>query len=128
MKIHSIIYVIIALFVMSGCKKDKDEPLDISGSWELMDIKTKAAQLGDQTVEVIITFHTDNTYDLSQKIGPGRAREFSGTWTLTGTTLSGDYSDGKKWGASYDVSVDANQMTLQPQIDGAESYIYVRKP
>lgn len=112
---------------MSGCKKDKNEPLDISGRWELVDIKTKAAQLGDQTVEVSITFNTDNTYDLSQKIGSGRPREFSGTWTLTGTTLNGDYSDGKKWGASYDVSVDANQMTLQPQIDGAESYIYVKK-
>lgn len=127
MKIHRVLYVIIALLVMTGCKKDKTKPLDITGSWELMDIKTKAAQLGDQTIEVLITFNADNTYNLSQKIGSGRYRDFSGTWTLSGTTLDGDYSDGKKWGASYDVSIDGSQMTLTPQIDGAESYLYVKK-
>ncbi|MBQ3245970.1 MAG: lipocalin family protein [Bacteroidales bacterium] len=122
---RNIIYVILAVLTMAGCKKES-KPLDITGTWELVDIKTRAAQLGDQTMEVFITFKSDDTYIVSQKIGQGRYHEYSGKWKLAGTTLSGDYSDGSKWGATYDVSVTDDQMTLTPQLDNAESYMYVR--
>lgn len=123
---RNIIYVILAVLTMAGCKKEA-KPLDITGTWELVDIKTRAAQLGDQTMEVFITFKSDNTYSLSQMIGQGRPQEFTGKWKLEGTTLSGDYSDGSKWGATYDVSIDGTHMTLTPQSDNAESYTYVKR-
>ena len=101
--------------------------LDVTGTWELMDITTKAAQIGEETIEVVITFNADKTFSLSQMLGHGRPVTYSGTWLLEGTKLSGKYSDGKAWGTTYQVSVEGTVLTLTPEIDGAESYVYHKK-
>ena len=82
-----------------------------------------AAQLGEESIEVKITFNSDKTFSLSQVLGEGRAQEFSGTWQLTDKTLTGKYSNGKAWGSSYEVSVDNSTLTMVPE-SGAEAYIY----
>ena len=110
-----------------GCKKEKPVALDITGTWTLMDIQTKAAQIGDETVEVVIIFNADNTFSLSQMIGYGRPVVYSGTWLLDGTRLSGKYSDGKAWGAAYEVSREGDVLTMTPDVAGAESYIYNKR-
>ena len=112
---------------MMGCKKEKPVALDITGTWELADITTKAAQIGEKTVEVVITFNADNTFTMSQMLGQGRHTSYSGTWQLTETKLSGKYSDGKAWGAGYEVSREGDVLTMTPDIADAESYIYHKK-
>ena len=86
----------------------------------------KAAQLGDQTIEVVITFNADKTFSLSQVLGNGRAQEFSGTWALTESTLTGKYENGKSWGSSYQVSVENAVLTMIPETE-AEIYTYRKK-
>lgn len=122
-----------ASFILAGCGNGNGEggkeknPLDITGTWELTGIEiTKAAQLGDETIEVVITFNADKTFSLSQILGAGRPKEFSGTWTLTETTLTGKYANGKAWGSSYEVSVENGTLTMTPE-SGAERYTYKKK-
>lgn len=122
-----------ASFILVGCGNGNGEggkenqPLDITGTWELTGIEvTKSAQLGDETIEVVITFNADKTFTLSQIIGDGRAKDFSGTWALTETTLTGKYENGKAWGSSYQVSVDNAVLTMIPE-SGAEKYTYRKK-
>jgi hypothetical protein len=114
-----------ATFLFAGCNGEEEKKaLDITGTWELTGIEiTKAAQLGDETIEVVITFNADNTFALSQIIGDGRAKEFSGTWALTETTLTGKYANGKAWGSSYQVNVENGVLTMIPESE-AEIYTY----
>ena len=125
-RIH-VLFLVAAAMLMMGCKKEKPVALDITGTWELADITTKAAQIGEKTVEVVITFNADNTFTMSQMLGQGRHTSYSGTWQLTETKLSGKYSDGKTWGAVYEVSREGDVLTMTPDIADAESYIYHKK-
>ena len=125
-RIH-VLFLVAAAMLMMGCKKEKPVALDITGTWELADITTKAAQICEKTVEVVITFNADNTFTMSQMLGQGRHTSYSGTWQLTETKLSGKYSDGKTWGAVYEVSREGDVLTMTPDIADAESYIYHKK-
>lgn len=86
----------------------------IAGDWNLTRISTKTATLGDQTIDVYLRLSSGNTFELYQMLGDGRYRYVSGSWSLSGTTLSGTYTDGTAWGSSYGVelSSDGNTMTL----------------
>lgn len=123
------IFLIGAIMLASSCGGNgntgkEDKALDITGTWELINIEiTKAAQLGSETIDVTITFNSDKTFSLSQILGAGRAQEYSGTWQLTEKTLTGKYSNGKAWGSSYEVSVENSTLTMIPE-GGAEAYIY----
>jgi hypothetical protein len=90
-------------------------------------MKTKAIQIGEETIEVVMTFNADNTFSLEQKLGAGRFQSYSGTWQLTDTKLSGKYSDGKAWGAAYEVVREGAILTMTPDVEGAESYVYQKK-
>lgn len=127
MKRLQILFLVAAALLMMGCKKDSSATLDITGTWELVDMKTKAIQIGEETIEVVMTFNADNTFSLEQKLGAGRFQSYSGTWLLTDTKLSGKYSDGKAWGAAYQVALDGSTLTMTPEIANAESYIYHKK-
>lgn len=125
-RLHILILVLSAMLMM-GCKKEKPVVLDITGTWELMDITTKAAQIGEEAIEVEITFNADKTFSLSQMLGQGRPVNYAGTWLLEGTKLSGKYSDGKSWGTTYQVVVEGSVLTMTPEKTGAESYVYHKK-
>lgn len=126
MKHIRLILVAVSLMMAAGCKKDTDKGLDLIGTWELVDIVTKSVQIGEETVKVTLTFYADNTFSLSQQLGAGRPAPYSGIWQLTGTTLTGKYSDGKAWGSGYDISCAEDRLMMTPDVEGAETYIYDR--
>ena len=124
MKFRMILMLIISL-VMVSCKEEQPKVLDITGQWELADIvDTKSVQIGSETVEIYIDFKADNTFELWQKLGEGRHRKHEGTWTLTESVLTGKYSDGKAWGASYEVSIEDGTLVMSEQKAGMQTYIY----
>ncbi len=114
---------VLAAFTACGGSKE-DKPLDITGEWNLVDVQTKSAMLGDQTVDVYISFSGDKTFTMYQMIGTGRYRKYSGTWTLTETTLTGKYSDGKQWGSSYEVEMSSADSRLTLTSDSGEVDTY----
>ena len=111
------LFSVAAAVLMTACTTGKEEKaIDITGTWDLIGIEvTKAAQLGDETVSVEITFNADKTFSITQTLGSGRAEEFAGSWQLAGNVLTGKYSNGKAWGSSYEVSVENSTLTMIPE-------------
>ena len=111
------LFSVAAAVLMTACTTGKEEKaIDITGTWDLIGIEvTKAAQLGDETVSVEITFNADKTFSITQTLGGGRAGEFAGSWQLAGNVLTGKYSNGKAWGSSYEVSVENSTLTMIPE-------------
>ena len=111
--------------LFTGCK-EKEDPLNIIGTWNLKTVQTKAATMGGQSVDVYIVFNEDNTFALYQKVGAaGRFSSYSGTWNLLESTLTGKYSDGKSWGSQYEVSQNEDRSTLTLSSAG-EDYSYAK--
>ena len=111
------LFSVAAAVLMTACTTGKEvKAIDITGTWDLIGIEvTKAAQLGDETVSVEITFNADKTFSITQTLGGGRAEEFAGSWQLAGNVLTGKYSNGKAWGSSYEVSVENSTLTMIPE-------------
>lgn len=125
MKARIILFAVLAMMVSAcGGKNDEKKGLDISGQWELIDIETKAAQIGEAEIEVYIEFNKDNTFNLWQMIGAGRFEKLTGTWTLNQNVLSGKYSDKKDWGTTYDVAVESGNLVMTEMKTGKETCIY----
>ena len=123
-----ILSAVIAMITACGEKPAQTITPKIVGSWELTDIQyTKAAQIGGETVEVRLVFDADGSFSMSQMLGEGRFVDYSGSWVLDGEILSGTYSDGKAWGASYSISVDDRTLSMIPVgKDAPETYVYTR--
>lgn len=102
-----------AACMLCSCGGSKAEtPLDITGEWRLSDVSTKAAVIGEENVDVYLSFSGDKKFTMYQMVGQGRYRCFSGTWTLGGNVLNGVYADGTVWGGSYEVSLSSDKAQL----------------
>lgn len=121
-----IIITLLSTILIAGCGNDSKESktVDITGQWELMDMQTKAIQIGEVDIEVYLEFNADKTFNIWQQIGEGRHRKFIGTWEITDNNLSGKYSDGKEWGSVYEVSMEDGNLNLSETRSGAETYVY----
>ncbi len=123
--LKNMLLALTGLVVFAACGGSKEEkPLDITGEWNLVNVQTRSATLGDQTVDVYISFSVDKSFTMYQMIGTGRYRKYSGTWILSGTTLSGKYSDGKQWGSSYEVELSSSDTRLTLTSDSGEVDTY----
>lgn len=116
--------LVFAALASLSCGKTP-KPLDITGEWNLVNVQSRAAVVGEQTVDVYLSFAEDGSFELFQMIGAGRFRKFDGTWTLSGEILTGRYSDGKAWASSYSVALDGDSLTLTGG-DGKEEDTYRR--
>lgn len=112
----------VSMALFTSCSSDGPEnehaaKADITGCWELTDITTKSAVIGDQTVDVYLMFDS-GYFEIYQRTGTTeRYYRFEGTYTFDGTTLSGVYSDKREWSVSYTVSVTDSQLTLSSGIE-----------
>lgn len=122
---NRIMVVVMMLSAILACSGSKDEkPLDITGEWNLIDVTMRSATLGGQTVDVYVSFSDDRTFTIYQMIGEGRYRKYTGSWTIVGNTLDGKYSDGKKWGATYDVELTSSGSRMILSTSSGEIDIY----
>lgn len=126
MKARIILFAVLVMMVSACGDKGSDikKGLDITGQWELIDIETKAAQIGEAEIEVYIEFNKDNTFNLWQMIGAGRFEKMTGEWTLNQNVLSGKYSDKKDWGTTYNVAVESGNLLMTEMKTGKETCIY----
>jgi len=118
-------FAVLAAFV--ACNKTEPEnTLDITGDWQISSIAVKSASLGSEKVDVYLRFNSDKSFELYQMLGAGRYRVYTGSWLLTEDVLSGSYKDGKKWGASYKVTLEGSKLTLTSQTSSPETDTYTR--
>ena len=117
--------------LLLGCEKEQptDVPLDITGSWhlvELHEIDTRSVTIGKEVVDIYLELAKDNTFSLYQMVGTGKYRCFTGTWILNEDILSGTYSDNTPWGAQYEVDLNDSSTELVLTCEG-EKYIYSKE-
>lgn len=117
----------VALLAVAACKKDNPQSASVSieGAWELVSVSfgTKSAAVGDETVTVYVEFASGGKFTLYQQLGAGRFAAFSGSWTLSGETLSGKYDDGTSWASDYSVKADDGSLVLTA-VTGGDVYTY----
>jgi hypothetical protein len=111
-----ILFVLASLAVLAGCHRNEPEDLnpavDVTGSWELSAVTTRA-MVGGEQVSVYLVFSASGSFDLYQKIGEGRYTHFTGSYSMNKDEklLSGTYADGTKWGP-YEAALEGTTLSL----------------
>lgn len=122
---------IISAAVSCGNESGPDVSSQIVGEWHLV----KMTGLSESaTPQIYIDFRSDSSFELYQKVGDVmRYRKYTGTYTVSGSTVSGVYSDGimwggdKKTGVDYMVSFDGDLMSMTAQNESGEVCTYEKK-
>lgn len=121
-----VIYALFCALTLASCKggsggdDGKKTSAGIAGEWQLVSVATKAS-VGSETVNVYIDFNEDRTFSLYQMLGTGRYRLHTGTWSLTGSSLTGKYSSGTAWSSSYEVSMDGDDTLVLTSVSADAS-------
>lgn len=127
-KISQILFVLsIALFA-SACGGSKENGPEVSteivAEWHLTDVSGLSTSA---VPDVYIEFGPEMWFELYQKVGDGRYRKYEGFYTVSGSVVSGQYSDGEKWGSDYKVSFDDGKLVMTAQNGSAEVCTYEKK-
>lgn len=110
------LWLLAATFALGSCSPE-DYTTSIEGEWH-----TTRAEC-----DIYIDFGSGGVFELYQRLGEGRYRLYTGSWSVEEDTLSGNYDDGTPWGSSYKISLDGdNQMTLRATNSSGESNTYTR--
>ena len=124
----TIFKIILALSVLAAAvscgEKDNGPAVSekIVAEWHLVGVSGMTS-----VPQVYVDFSQDLTFELYQKIGEGRYRKYEGTYTVTGSLVSGQYSDGEKWGSDYKASFEGDNMVLSAQNGSEEACTYEKK-
>ena len=103
------------LMAFSGCKKE--EIPEGPGLNELIIGEWKGNVPEISGLEFYSSFKEDGTFDLYQKSGDASFELFTGTYTITGNTISGKYS----------VTITENKMEWIPAAEGEKmTNVFVR--
>ena len=82
----------------------------IVAQWQLSEMTRYDAE---NLPEVFIEFTADKNFVIYQKLGDvPRFRKYDGTYSISGSILTGEYSDKEKWGSAYRVSLEAEGTVL----------------
>lgn len=109
-----LLIILASVLVLASCQKKEQptKPVDVKGEWELVSISTKSVTIGDQTVSVYLKI-VEESFEIYQVMGKSRPRRYTGTYTLKDKIFSGKYSDGKKLGSSYELTLTDSTMEMK---------------
>ena len=94
----------------------------IVGEWKL-------ATWGDDSessILVYIKFHENNRFDLYQRFSTIQWMHYNGTYTMSGSSLIGVYSDGVAWADEYEVLFSEDAMCLIRKSNNNDISIYTK--
>lgn len=119
-------YAIVVLFAVSSwsCRKAEHGDSEVNGEEA---VNYAALTVGEWNfvdpgygVSVYVSFDEEGTFDLYQKIGDGKYRHYSGTWSVDENIISGLYSDGSEWGSSYSLEFVQADIMIMTALNGSE--------
>lgn len=123
--LNKIIIALSLAFALVSCGGDDKGPVvsdAIVSEWHLVSVSGL-----NSIPQVYVNFAQDLSFELYQKVGEGRYRKYEGTYTVTGSIVSGKYSDGENWGSDYEASFDeADNLVLTAQ-NGSEEVCTYKK-
>ena len=110
------IFTILALFVATGCQEKAGHSFPFSGDWHYSDTENGVDE------DVWVSFLSDGTFEMFQKIGEGPYWYSYGEFTYDSHAgiLTGVYSDRYRWKYDYEISVSGK--TLVMTAVGVENY------
>ena len=94
----------------------------IVGEWKL-------ATWGDDSessILVYIKFHENNRFDLYQRLSTIQWMHYNGTYTMSGSSLIGVYSDGVAWADEYEVLFSEDAICLIRKSNNNDISIYTK--
>lgn len=95
----------------ASCDRAPKVAEGIIGEWQLTEMDGHEAS--SVSTSVYIEFKADNSFDMYQKVGEVlRYRKYVGTYSVTGSIVSGEYKDGEEWGSDYRAAVEADGQVL----------------
>ncbi|WP_418983960.1 hypothetical protein [Alistipes sp.] len=116
-KTYYLLLAAFTLFLLAGCSSSDDGGNDgpgentdspyyqlIAGDWHL------SAWSGEAPADfdIYVTFNADRSYMIYQKFEKPIWERYAGSYRFDNRTVSGVYSDGSAWGASYEIDIDAS--------------------
>lgn len=87
----------------------------VEGTWHLTEWNSL------RSADVYMSFGTDGTFDIWQRLYTTYYEHFDGTWQLSGSDLNGRYSDGTSWAGTYSVAFNADGTGMRLILDGNSS-------
>ena len=129
-KILNIMFAAVAICLTAACQKEEGPKAVVDpaivGEWHLSTVEVDGA-LQKYAYDVYFTINNDGTFELYQKSGTQtRYTKFTGTCKSEGNVLSGVYSSGAPWGASYSAIVSGGMLVLT-SADGVEIQEYTKE-
>lgn len=128
-KLYHILVALAALCTVLSCQKEdiKDSVAnDLVGEWHLEETETDGMVI-DPLSDVYLIINSDCTFIMYQKSGDQkRYTRFTGTCKTTQNILSGEYSDGTRFGSDYEFSISGDTLTLITA-DGLEIQTWIRE-
>lgn len=127
-RIITFILLCISACGLYGCG-EKDGPEDpsggagpVTGHWHL----ESWGVLTPQQADVYVSFGEDGTFDLYQRVYSPYYVHYDGTYVQDGDQVSGTYSDGTPWNATYSASLsaDLSVLTLTSATDASDVSVY----
>lgn len=108
--INILLALLSVVALAASCEKAPKVEEGIVAEWQLIEMTGYDA---DALPSVYIDFRAEKTFEIYQLIGEvERYRKYTGTYTVDGSTLKGEYSDGKDWGSVYRASFEADGAVL----------------
>ena len=101
------IWSLVVLFAMAlvGCGKDNDDA--IVGQWHLTSWNDSKPEF-----EVYVEFKDGGQFNIYQQVWTLRYEHYTGTYSANKGVLSGNYSDGSSWLASYQYTLQDGVLKL----------------
>lgn len=93
----------------------------IAGDWQLT-----LWRGAEPSFDVYLSITEDGVVTLWQRIESREWEQFYSTTTLENSVISGEYTDGTAWSASYTVTGDGDTMTWIDTADDADISVYTR--
>lgn len=118
--------------LLSSCGKEPTADAGskgLEGEWQLESFADVPAS--EEEIAVYIKFEKGR-FELFQKLGGGHYSKYDGTYSVSGSVLSGKYSDGVAFGSNYRIEIEGDAMTMHSiatsssQTSVSEVCVYVR--
>ena len=93
----------------------------IAGSWHLIEWRGEMPSF-----DVYLSISEDGVVTLYQRLESREWELFYSVVSYENNTISGEYSDGVAWGASYSVALEGDTMTWTDTVDPTDTSVYTR--
>ncbi|WP_290535906.1 lipocalin family protein [Alistipes sp.] len=113
------------LIFFTSCSDDEGTTIapSLTGEWHLTSWNSETPT----DFDVYMELRTDGTFRIYQRVETSTYVCYTGNFNASDNRLTGRYSDGENWGASYTYEVAEQTLTLTSETADAEVSVYTKE-